>query len=57
MQEAILRLASETVDVMIKTHPFAEILYWGYTFATFRRKMRPRFPARLLTAGLTLTRR
>jgi alpha-galactosidase len=29
MQEAVLRLASETVDVVIKTHPFAEILYWG----------------------------
>jgi alpha-galactosidase len=29
MQHTILRLASESVDVVIKTHPFAEILYWG----------------------------
>ena len=29
MQEAVLRLASETVDVIIKTHQFDEILYWG----------------------------
>lgn len=29
MHDSILRLASETVDVVIKTHPFAEILYWG----------------------------
>ncbi|WP_375794154.1 hypothetical protein, partial [Enterobacter cloacae] len=29
MQETILRLESNTTDVVIKTHPFAEILYWG----------------------------
>jgi alpha-galactosidase len=29
MQDSILRLESGTVDVVIKTHPFAEILYWG----------------------------
>jgi alpha-galactosidase len=29
MQDFILRLESKTVDVVIKTHPFAEILYWG----------------------------
>lgn len=29
MQDSILRLESATVDVVIKTHPFAEILYWG----------------------------
>ena len=29
MQDSILRLESTTVDVVIKTHPFAEIVYWG----------------------------
>lgn len=29
MQDAIFRLESSTVDVVIKTRPFAEILYWG----------------------------
>ena len=29
MQDAIFRLESNTVDVVLKTHPFAEILYWG----------------------------
>lgn len=29
MHDSILRLESATVDVVIKTHPFAEILYWG----------------------------
>ena len=29
MHDPILRLVSDTVDVVIKTHPFAEILYWG----------------------------
>jgi hypothetical protein len=29
MQDSILRLESATVDVVIKTHPFAEIIYWG----------------------------
>ncbi len=29
MQDSILRLESKTVDVVLKTHPFAEILYWG----------------------------
>ncbi len=29
MQESILRLESATVDVVIKTRPFAEIIYWG----------------------------
>ncbi len=29
MQDSILRLESANVDVVIKTHPFAEILYWG----------------------------
>lgn len=27
MQDAIFRLESNTVDVVLKTHPFAEILY------------------------------
>lgn len=40
MQDAIFRLESNTVDVVLKTHPFAEILYWGRTFSTFRRRMR-----------------
>ena len=29
MQDSILRLESATVDVVIKTRPFAEIIYWG----------------------------
>lgn len=29
MQDSVLRLETTTVDVVIKTHPFAEILYWG----------------------------
>lgn len=29
MQDSVFRLVSNTVDVVIKTHPFAEILYWG----------------------------
>ena len=29
MQDSILRLESATVDVVIKTYPFAEIIYWG----------------------------
>lgn len=29
MKDSIVRLESATVDVVIKTHPFAEILYWG----------------------------
>lgn len=29
MHDFILRLESDAVDVVIKTHPFAEILYWG----------------------------
>ena len=29
MHDFILRLESHSVDVVIKTHPFAEILYWG----------------------------
>lgn len=29
MQDPVLRLETTTVDVVIKTHPFAEILYWG----------------------------
>jgi len=29
MHDSILRLESKTVDVVLKTHPFAEILYWG----------------------------
>ena len=29
MQDSIFRLESNTVDVVVKTHPFAEILYWG----------------------------
>src|SRR5690606_33734875 len=29
MQDSLFRLVSNTVDVVIKTHPFAEILYWG----------------------------
>ncbi len=29
MQDSVLRLESNTVDVVIKTYPFAEILYWG----------------------------
>ncbi|STQ08290.1 glycoside hydrolase, clan GH-D [Enterobacter cloacae] len=39
MQDSVFRLVSNTVDVVIKTHPFAEILYWGRTFSTFRRRM------------------
>ncbi len=39
MQDSIFRLESNTVDVVVKTHPFAEILYWGHTFSTFRRRM------------------
>ncbi|WP_313449939.1 glycoside hydrolase family 36 N-terminal domain-containing protein, partial [Pseudescherichia sp.] len=29
MHDSILRLESKSVDVVLKTHPFAEILYWG----------------------------
>ncbi len=29
MSDSILRLQSATVDVVIKTQPFAEIIYWG----------------------------
>ena len=29
MQDYVFRLVSNTVDVVIKTHPFSEILYWG----------------------------
>lgn len=29
MHDSILRLESRAVDVVIKTHPFTEILYWG----------------------------
>ena len=29
MQDSVFRLVSNTVDVVIKTQPFAEILYWG----------------------------
>ena len=29
MHDFILRLESHSVDVVIKTHPFAEIIYWG----------------------------
>jgi alpha-galactosidase len=41
----ILRLESATVDVVIKTHPFAEISTGGRIFSTFRRRMlHPRAP-------------
>jgi alpha-galactosidase len=39
MSDSILRLQSATVDVVIKTQPFAEIIYWGPHLATFRRRM------------------
>ena len=29
MSDSILRLQSAVADVVIKTHPFAEIIYWG----------------------------
>jgi hypothetical protein len=29
MSDSILRLQSAGADVVIKTHPFAEIIYWG----------------------------
>ncbi|MBR7437095.1 alpha-galactosidase, partial [Klebsiella pneumoniae] len=29
MSDSIIRLQSATADVVIKTHPFAEIIYWG----------------------------
>lgn len=29
MPDSILRLESVTTDVIVRTHPFAEILYWG----------------------------
>lgn len=29
MPDSILRLQSASTDVVIKTHPFAEIIYWG----------------------------
>ncbi len=29
MQDSVFRLVSNAVDVVIKTRPFAEILYWG----------------------------
>ena len=51
MQDSILRLESATVDVVIKTHPFAEIIYWGRIFSTFRRRMLKPFPGQLPTAG------
>lgn len=51
MQDSILRLESATVDVVIKTRPFAEIIYWGRIFSTFRHKMLKPFPGPLLTAG------
>ncbi|WP_072571372.1 alpha-galactosidase [Enterobacter sp. SA187] len=35
MEKSILRLQSATVDVVIKTRPFAEILYWGTHLADF----------------------
>ena len=35
MSDSILRLQSATVDVVIKTQPFAEIIYWGPHLAHF----------------------
>lgn len=35
MHDSILRLESRAVDVVIKTHPFTEILYWGPHLAHF----------------------
>ncbi|MEX9254591.1 alpha-galactosidase [Pseudenterobacter timonensis] len=35
MHDSILRLQSCAVDVVIKTHPFTEILYWGPHLAHF----------------------
>ena len=29
MSDSILRLQSAAADVVIKTRPFAEIIYWG----------------------------
>ncbi|MFS9532084.1 hypothetical protein Q6239_01025, partial [Klebsiella pneumoniae] len=29
MSDSIIRLQSAAADVVIKTHPFAEIIYWG----------------------------
>jgi alpha-galactosidase len=48
--DSILRLQSATVDVVIKTQPFAEIIYWGPHLATFRRRMLTRLLARSPTA-------
>jgi len=35
METTCVRLQSATVDVIIKTHPFAEILYWGAHLSDF----------------------
>ena len=45
MQDSILRLESATVDVVIKTRPFAEIIYWGPHLQHFLPQNRP-FPNR-----------
>jgi alpha-galactosidase len=51
MQDSILRLESKTVDVVIKTHPFAEILYWGPHLQHFSPQDAASSRARLPTAG------
>jgi alpha-galactosidase len=40
MSDSIVRLQSAGADVVIKTHPFAEIIYWGPHLSHFRRRMR-----------------
>ncbi|VTM23258.1 Alpha-galactosidase [Raoultella terrigena] len=35
MSDSIVRLQSAGADVVIKTHPFAEIIYWGAAFKPF----------------------
>ena len=39
MSDSLIHLQSAGADVVIKTRPFAEIVYWGPHLATFRRRM------------------
>ncbi len=40
MSESIIRLHNDATDIIIRTHPFAEIIYWGHIFTITRHWMR-----------------
>ncbi|POP45495.1 alpha-galactosidase [Superficieibacter electus] len=52
MSGSILRLESATTDVVIKTHPFAEIIYWGPHIQNFAAQDVVMFDRPLPNSGL-----